>query len=245
MTRTGMSERMVLTIRNDDARNVLKEQPSESVDAIVTDVPYRTTQRGNADGMGGFWKDNLTNKGKIFQINEITPSEYLPDFYRVLKDGSHCYVMTNNLNLIEMLNEGVKAGFHFVKSLIWDKGAKICGTYYMGTYEYILLFRKGKDRPINDCSTPDILSVPMKKTKEDGDNLHNTEKPVELMRILIENATDRGECVMDPFMGIGSTGVASILTGRDFIGCEIDKRYFDIAERRLTNTKASTLEGWL
>ena len=93
--------------------------------------------------------------------------------------------MINNLNLQEMLNEATKVGFHFVKCLIWDKQSKICGTYYMNQFEYICLFRKGGDRPINNCGTSDILSIPIKKLKdENGNNLHDTEKPIELMKIL-------------------------------------------------------------
>lgn len=159
------------------------------------------------------------------------------DFYRVLKDGTHCYIMINHINLIEMLNEATKVGFHFVKSLIWDKGNKICGRYYMNAFEYILFFRKGKDRPINNCGTSDILSVPIKKLKDkNGHNLHDTEKPIELMEILVGNSTNEGETVLDPFMGIGSCGIASKKLNRNFIGCEIDKKYFDIAEQRINGT---------
>ena len=142
--------------------------------------------------------------------------------------------MTNNYNLINMLNEFTNAGFHFIKSLIWDKQSKICGSFYMGQFEYILMFRKFDPRIINNCSTSDILSVPIKKLKDvNGNNLHDTEKPVDLMKILIENSTQEGETVLDPFMGIGATGVAALQLKRDFIGCEIDKKYFDIAQRRI------------
>lgn len=176
-------------------------------------------------------------KGKIFENNDIKPCEYLADFYRVLKDGSHCYIMINNLNLIEMLNEAEKVGFHFVKSLIWDKQSKICGRYYMTCFEYILFFRKGSDKPINDCSTPDILSIPVQKLKDkEGNNVHDTEKPVKLMETLILNSSNEGETILDPFMGIGSTGVASLLNGRNFLGCEIQKNYFDVAEERIKYT---------
>ena len=240
---------MVLTsLYNDDARNVLKNMPSESVDCVCSDVPYRTTSRGGGSNMGGYWKSDLTNKGRIFENNDISPSEYLSELYRVLKDGTHCYIMINNLNLREMLNEADKVGFRFIKSVIWDKCNVICGTYYMGAYEHILLFRKGRDRPINDCGTHDILSVPVNKLKDEkGNNVHDTEKPVELMRILVENSTNEGETVLDPFMGIGTTGIASVRSGRNFIGCEIDKRYYDIAEKRIEDAKRQPcggLSGW-
>ncbi len=63
--------------------------------------------------------------------------------------------------------------------------------------------------------------------------MHDTEKPVELMQILIENSSKPGDVVFDPFMGIGGAGVACQLTGRTFIGAELDKTYFEIAENRI------------
>ena len=133
-----------------------------------------------------------------------------------------------------MLNAGINCGFNFVKCLIWEKGNKICGRYYMGCYEYIVLFRKGGDRPINKCGTPDILSIPIKKMKDDnGKNLHDTEKPVELMKILIENSSNNDEIVLDPFMGICGVGVACKELNRKFIGIELDKKYYEIAKERI------------
>lgn len=133
-----------------------------------------------------------------------------------------------------MLNTFTNAGFHFIKSLVWDKGNKIMGQYYMSQFEYILFFRKGKGIRINNCGTSDILSVKNIKTKgEDGRNLHDTEKPVELMQILIENSSKENDVVIDPFMGIGTTGIACLNTNRKFIGIEIDNKYFGIAQSRL------------
>lgn len=135
-----------------------------------------------------------------------------------------------------MLNTFTANGFHFIKSLIWDKKNKIMGQYYMSQFEYILFFRKGKGKKINHCGTSDILSIPNKKTKgTDGKNIHDTEKPIELMQILVENSSQIGDLVIDPFMGIGSTGIACKNTNRRFCGVEIDKKYFEIAKSRIEN----------
>jgi len=175
-----------------------------------------------------------TMQGKIFEHNSIDCSEYAPEFFRLLKDGSHCYVMSNHVNLINMLNTFTGVGFHFIKSLIWNKGNKLMGRFYMSQYEYILFFRKGKGVQINHCGTSDILSIPNKKSKDaSGKNLHDTEKPIELMEILIDNSSREGQIILDPFMGIGSTGMACKNLNRNFIGIEIDNTYFDIAQQRL------------
>ena len=219
---------------NGNCLDTLKNIPNESIDLIVTDPPYPTTSRGNAGNSGGMLQKDINKKGKVFTYNNINCKEYAPEFYRVLKDGSHCYVMTNHINLIDMLNTFTDVGFHFIKSLIWNKGNKIMGQYYMSQYEYILFFRKGKGKKINNCGTSDILSIPNKKTKDkDGENIHDTEKPIELMEVLVNNSSQENELVLDPFMGVGSTGVACIKNNRNFIGIEIDENYFNIAKSRL------------
>lgn len=219
-----------------DCLESLKKMPNESINLIVTDPPYPTTARGSAGNSGGMLQKDINKKGKVFTHNDIDCEKYAPEFYRVLKDGSHCYVMTNHLNLIHMLNTFTANGFHFIKSLIWDKGNKIMGQYYMSQFEYILFFRKGRAVRINDCGTSDIISVPNKKQKgEDGKNLHDTEKPVGLMDVLIRNSSNEGGLVLDPFMGIGAAGVSAVGNNRNFIGIELDDTYFAIAKNRIEN----------
>ena len=212
----------------------MKRIPDNSVDLIVTDPPYPTTSRGCAGNSGGMFQKEINKKGRVFTHNSIDISEYASELHRVLKDGSHFYIMTNHVNLIKMLNECAKAGFHFIKSLIWNKGNKIMGTFYMSQFEYILFFRKGKGVKINNCGTADILNIPNIKTKgKDGKNLHDTEKPLDLMKILIENSSQKGETVLDPFVGVGSTALACIEAQRNYIGFELDKNYYNIANERI------------
>ena len=224
-------------IFNKNCLDVMKNIETATIDLIVTDPPYKTTKRGNSGNSGGMLKTKMFMEGKVFKENNIKPEEYMPEFFRILKEDSHCYVMTNHVNLQHMINTATEVGFKFVKCLIWNKGNKIMGQSYMNQFEYILFLRKGKHKKINNCGTSDILSVPNKKDKdENGKNLHDTQKPVELMKILIENSSQEGEIVLDPFMGIGSTGVACINTNRDFIGVELDKDYFEIAKERIENS---------
>lgn len=231
----------MIDLRCENCLTAIKNMPDMCIDLIVTDPPYKLTSRGGSGTMGGYWKEEKAKKGVIFDNNSISCKEYLPEFYRILKNKSILYLMCNNTNLQEMINVATQSGFKFVKSLIWEKGNKICGRYYMNCFEYILLFRKGGDKPIKNCGTPDILKVPIKKQKDiNGKNLHDTEKPVELMKILIENSSDENDIILDPFMGIGSTGIASKELKRNFIGIELDEKYFNIAKERI---EKASLEG--
>lgn len=109
-----------VNLYNKDCLEVFKELKDDSVNLIVTDPPYRITGRGNSGNSGGMCKKDSFNAGTIFEHNDIEVSEYAPEFFRVLKDGSHCYVMCNHVNLQSMLNTFTDIGFHFIKSLIWD-----------------------------------------------------------------------------------------------------------------------------
>ena len=223
-----------IKVINGNAIEFMKKLKDESIDLVVTDPPYPTTKRGGTGNSGGMCKKKEFSSGKVFKHNDIKPIEYIPEFYRILKDGSHCYIMTNHVNLYEIMTVAKESGFHFIKSLIWNKGNKIMGQAYMSQFEYILFFRKGKFKKINKCGTADILNIPNKKTKdENGKNIHDTEKPVELMKILIENSTQEEELVLDPFVGVGSTAIACKELNRLFIGTELDENYYNIAINRI------------
>src|SRR5574344_961102 len=127
-------------------------------------------------------------------------------------------------------------GFNIYKTLIWAKNSPITNMYYMDSHEYIIFCRKGKAKKINNCGTKSVLNVDNPRNK-----LHPTEKPVELMEILINNSSLDGEVVLDPFMGSGSTGVACINTNRNFIGIELDETYFNIAKERIKQAENEKL----
>lgn len=231
---------MQVTLHHADCLEILKSIPDNSIDLIVTDPPYRTTSRGSCGGTGGILKDELNMKGKVFFHNDIKISDWIGEVYRVLKESGHCYIMTNNVNLCNYLTEIKDAGFNIFKTLVWKKDNCITNMYYMDNHEYIIFCRKGKAIKINNCGTKSVLEIQNPKNKN-----HPTEKPVELMEILIENSSNKGDTVLDPFMGSGSTGVACVNTGRKFVGVELDTHYFYMAQNRINNASTSWLDNLL
>ena len=237
------------TLYNDDCITVLDNmiQNGDTVDMIFTDPPYRVTSRGNAGNSGGMLQKKMNKAGQVFEHNNIEIEVYLPKFYKVLKETGHCYIMTNHENLTHFLkvidewkDPDTNEGFHFIKSLIWDKGNKIMGQFYMNQFEYILFLRKGAGKKINNCGASDLISIPNKKTKDEtGKNIHDTEKPVDLCKILIENSSNPNEIVFDPFMGVGSCGIAAEQLGRKFIGIELDSNYYETAKSRIKNVEVN------
>lgn len=153
--------------------------------------------------LGGIFDDLdptcYTKQGKLFKYNDIEFSEWMPEIYRVLKPDTHCYIMINPRNLKELQQVAEDAGFQFQQLIVWDKGNATPNKYYLNAYELILMLRKGAARNINNMGTKNILYVPnIINTKN-----HPTEKPFELMQILVENSTKPGDIVLDPFMGVG------------------------------------------
>ena len=213
-----------------DCLEVMKGLKTESIDLIVTDPPYKIITGGDSNG-----KNSIRPKGILSGNRELMKfipkfSEWLPECYRVLKNGTHAYFMINSTNLTEMLVEVEKVGFKVHNVLIWKKNNCTPSQFYMKNCEYIIFCRKRKAKYINNMGGS--------KTVHDfnnivGNKVHPTEKPVGLMSVYVENSSNENDTVLDPFMGSGSTGVACVNTFRKFIGIEMDENYFNIAEKRI------------
>ena len=220
-----------------DCLELLREIPDNSVDCIVTDPPYKIvsggcTNKGNMATTGCLKQNSeAVRHGKMFKHNDIAFVEWLPDVFRVLKHDSHCYIMINGRNISDLQRECEKAGFKYQNLLIWNKGNVTPNKWYMNQCEFILMLRKGKAKNIRNMGTTTLLTVP----NIIGKKLHPTEKPPSLLEILINNSTEEGQTVLDPFMGSGATGVACVRAGRNFIGMELDQNYFQIAQKRIYN----------
>ena len=233
----------MIKLYNDDCLNVIKDIPDNSIDLIVTDPPYHIIKQGSGmlHGILDTEKNKNASKGKIFENNDIEFKEWLPELYRVAKDKTHIYLYISPAKLTELLETSKKAGFKYQQLIVWNKGNSVFNRYYMNSYELILMLRKGNAKDIKNMGTKNLISINNPRNK-----LHPTEKPVELNKILIENSSDEGQTVLDLFMGSGSTGVACKESHRNFIGIEIDKKYFDIASERINHTgQQTTIEDFI
>jgi len=222
-----------MTLINGDCLVEMKNIPDKSIDMILIDPPYKVISGGNKSIEAG-WSGSIlkNNDGKIFQYNNINFKDYLSELYRVLKDGSHCYIMVNFINLSELLIESKNAGFKQHNLLVWEKNNKVLSRWYMKNAEYILFLYKKPAKKINNIGTPTIIKANNPRNKQ-----HPTEKPIDLLEILISNSTNENDIVLDCFMGSGTTGVACKNLNRNFIGIELDENYFNIAKQRIENTK--------
>lgn len=213
-----------------DCLEEMAKIPDKSIDLIVTDPPYKIITGGDSNG-----KNSIRPKGILKGNRELMKSippfdKWLHECYRVLKEDTQAYFMTNSTNLLELGMEIEKAGFRIHNLLVWVKNNCTPSQFYMKNCEYIFFCRKGKAKYINNIGG----SLTVHEFKNIiGSKVHPTEKPVSLMEFYINNSSKMNDVVLDPFMGSGTTGIACLNTNRRFIGIELDENYFSIAKKRI------------
>lgn len=174
----------------------------------------------------------LVAEGKLFKYCDIKFEEWLPEVFRVLKNGSHAYFMVNSRNLNELETKAKEVGFQFQNLLVWVKNNATPNKYYMQKCEFILFMRKGPAKNINDMGKTNVFCIP----NIIGKKFHPTEKPVELMKEFILQSTKEGDIVLEPFCGSGATVLAAKQLNRHFVASELDEEYCQITNKRLEGT---------
>ena len=205
-----------VTLYNGDCLDLMKEIPNGSVDLVLTDIPYGEVNR-KSNGLR-----NL-DKGKAdivtFDLKELT--ETLCD-----KTGGSIYMFcgTEQVSTIRatMIEKGLST-----RLCIWEKTnpSPMNGQVIWLSGIECCVYGKKKNATFNEHCKNTVFRFPTVKGK-----LHPTQKPIDLMKYLIEVSSNENDTVLDPFMGSGSTGVACVNTNRNFIGIELDKNYFEIAK---------------
>jgi DNA modification methylase len=196
-----------------DCLPILKSLPDKSIDCIITDPPYGT-------------KTDQRDTFMVGEFSNVMPL-ILPEIFRVLKDDGAFYCFISWTQMSDWLLR-YQQYFKLQNILIWDK-QKHSGCYssqsWQFTYEGIFFGIKGK-RKIRKYQR-DIL-----KSEEKGRRVA-MQKPVDIIKQMIEASTDEGMTILDPFAGSGSTLVACKEMNRNYIGIEISPEYCKIAEQRL------------
>ena len=216
---------MDIQLQQGDCLELLKTLPDNSVDMVLTDPPY------GIDYQSAWRTDKSKWHKKI--LNDKSPFIYFIDeLERIISKGG-CYMIFTRWDVQHLfIDELKKHGLKPKNVIIWDKVAHGMGDLkraFGSRYESII-FGCGDDFRFNGKRPTDIVRFARVSPSK---LVHPNEKPAELLINLIEKCTQEGDTVLDCFMGSGSTGVACVNTGRQFIGFELDEHYFDVASDRI------------
>ena len=212
-----------------DCMNLLKEIDDNCVDLVLTDPPY-LCDYSRHDSKSRFSKKIANDENN--SANEGMIERYLQECFRIMKDNTAIYCFCNYKKIDFFKQQIEKAGFNLKNIIIWDKqrnGMGDLSTTFGYSYEFIIFASKGQPK-IRGKRISDVWKFSRVKPKE---QMHQNQKPIDLLKQAIEKSSDEGAVVFDGFMGSGSTCLACKELNRRFIGCELDDKYFEVAKSRL------------
>ena len=215
---------MTATLHLGDCLEDLQELQPESVDMIITDPPYSTPV------VTAFGRKKVKNLGDL-SLQEYYFRSLKKEFERILKPNGRVFIFCDDKYYPILF--GVFYEWQTQSLIIWDKGKIGMGNPIRKQHELIAYCNRTEyeyNRTEGITHYPSILKY---KPIPSGERVHAAQKPVELVRDLILGFSNAGDVILDCFMGSGTTGVACVQLGRNFIGCEIDPKYFAIAEKRI------------
>ena len=232
-------------IYNKDCLIQMKKIKDKSIDCIITDIPYGV----NFKKIKGDDTDLvIKNMPLLFKT-----------YYRILKDNTCLFLFTGIKNIHHWIINAENNGFYF-KNIIatrsFNNGSAVSNNFAFHL-QPILFFTKGNPK-LNKVdffkTSKEWLNDKRNKNKKEftyiysnfittdtcygteitsTNSLHPNQKNLKLLEFLVKISTKENNLVLDMFMGSGSTGVACINTKRNFIGIELDKKYYKIAKKRL------------
>lgn len=225
-----------------DAMRALAMLPDDSVDCVVTDYAYESLEKHRKRGTTTRLTHSKSSSNDWFRIfpNARVPA-MIHELYRVMAPNTHAYLHCDDetSDLLRMIvaamveERGKKNAFTWWKRIVWDKDRRGTGYHYAAQHEFVVFLEKGK-RNLNDLGPTDVQRVKrVSKKSLGGRSPEPTEKPVELLKTFIANSSNPGDLILDPFVGSGSTGVAAVELGREFLGFDIKVKSLRIARERL------------
>ena len=226
-----------------DSHDLIKSVPNHSIDLLFTDPPYNIAKysTGNITLPG---RTAINNDLASWDLINFSPKEWVEDFLRVLKPNGNLFIFTS-YNQIGEWHKELDNKFDTTQFMIWHKtnpAPKFFKSGFLNSCEMIFCcWNKGHtwnftsqsemhnfiESPI--CMSPERIKSPK----------HPAQKPLKVLKKIIQIASNEGDIVFDPFMGVGSIGVATRELNRKFIGFELNGDYFTAAKHRIAEWRPS------
>ena len=225
------------TIYNEDCLVGMQRIPDGSVDCIITDPPY-IIGRSHGGSVNNIKKFNVS----LEQLDDAHLREgydmkaFAKEVRRLQGGKVNAYIWCNKAQIADYFKiyvEDMKCKFEII---CWHKQNALPTYYnkYLSDTEYCLyLHTGGFTHPKNyeDAKTYEVSYINHEDKKRWN---HPSIKPIGMMQRFIRNSSKEGAIILDPFIGSGTTAIAALREGRHFIGFELNKEYFDIAQKRIS-----------
>lgn len=239
-----------------DSLNILSQLPENSIDMIFADPPYNLSNGGFTVHAGRMVSVNkgAWDKSKGFNDDYDFHYRWLEACKRVLKPGGTLWV-SGTYHSIYQCGYALQAlNYHILNDVSWFKpnaSPNLSCRFFTASHETIIWARKDKkakhtfnydlmkggDWPEDQMKKPglqmrSVWSIGTPKPAEKKFGKHPTQKPLDLLKRIVLSSTNKGDVILDPFTGSSTTGIASVLNNRKFIGIDMEKDYLELSKKR-------------
>ena len=235
-----------IKLHRGDALDLLRTLPDASIDALITDPPYSSggftrgdrtgdtkakylqSDSQNQDRLADFAGDNRDQRGYAYWC-----TLWLSECLRIVKPSGVACLFTDWRQLPTTTDVLQAGGFVWRGIVPWHKpSSRPQAGRFNASCEYVVWGSRGA-MPVDyaDAVLPGFYQAMPPRERD-----HITQKPLDVMRKLVRIAP-KGGTVLDPFMGAGTTGVAAVLEGRQFVGCEVVDEHFNSAQARILTAR--------
>ena len=237
-----------------DCIEMMRSLPDASIDMIFADPPYNLQLGGDLARPDGSYVDAVTNnwdKFSSFAAYDAFTREWLAEARRLLKADGSIWVIGSYHNIFRVGAILQDMGFWILNDIIWRKAnpmPNFKGTRFTNAHETLIWASKSEKskytfnyramKTLNDelqMRSDWVLPIcnGQERLKRNGTKAHPTQKPEALLYRVMLATTNKGDVVLDPFFGTGTTGAVAKRLGRDWIGCEREDSYIEVAEERI------------
>ena len=207
-------------VYNDDCFNIINLMPDNFLDLVIVDPPY-----GDGVGYGRGNKEIMNNEDE--SINYRFLDAILPK----MKSDTSLYLFSNHKFFHQIKEYAIKTGYNYRMLCVLVKNNIGMGYGFRNQYEVCIVLEKGKAK----YNLNDVSNVWKMKHIAHDDNSHPHQKDYDIIRKIILHSSAEGDLVFDGFMGSFSSAIACYKEKRNFVGTELDEKWFNLGQKRLNN----------
>ena len=213
-----------------------EEEETRQADLILTDPPYAISRKTGFKSVGPNSVERFAVDMEFgeWDQQEIDLSSLCQLSYKALRQGGTAIIFYDLWKLSYLADAMKAAGFKQLRLIEWLKTNPVPlnsrRNYLTNSREIAVLGIRGSKPVFNGEYDNGQYRYPI---PNNGKRLHPTQKPLQLFKDLVKKHSNKGDLVIDPFLGSGTTAVAALQTGRHFAGCDKDSRYTKIASRQI------------